>query len=418
MTATLMTRPDVHAVPRPASRVPLIAAWLFVLPLLTEGVLPDVVKLEVAGLGVLAFTLIGSGRVLPRRAVERIFAVLAVLMLTVCAYLAFRHWPSGAGSARSYDTHAALWVVTYTVVAVFAVLFFREDLFARVIWRGAVIALWIGVASCAASRLTGHLLLANPNYGATRMVGTLTEPAEWAPLLTVILLLAIRRRSRLYVALALAGLLLADSPTCMLVMAVTVPLYIALASSWRYRIPLLAALLVIIPAGVIFVQHADAPAWMSSGNTAEVAVGRLVSGIQNVGTDGRQGSNARFENTAGALAAVRENGWMHFGAGPDADATYFPAMRAAGGPVAGVNALWADVLVNFGEGGLAILAVLMITAAWRMRRRPEMCAILLPFFVASLVNSAIPDWSLVALGIMLYVFGWVPGPHATRRIVA
>lgn len=41
-----------------------------------------------------------------------------------------------------------------------------------------------------------------------------------------------------------------------------------------------------------------------------------------------------------------------------------------------------------------------------------MTAVLLPLFVASLVNSAIPDWSFVALGIMLCGFGWSPGSRA------
>jgi hypothetical protein len=160
------------------------------------------------------------------------------------------------------------------------------------------------------------------------MVGTLSEPSDWAPVLTVIVL---RRRSWLYVALALAGLILAASPTCMLVMAVTVPLYFALAGPRMHRALLLVALAVVIPAATVFVQSAQTTAWLESGNGAEVSVGRLVSGIRNVETDGRQGSNARFADTTGVLAAARANGWMRFGSGPDADATYFPALRHACG---------------------------------------------------------------------------------------
>ena len=100
----------------------------------------------------------------------------------------------------------------------------------RVVWQGATLALWIGVASCVASRLTGHLLLVNLGNGESRMVGTLTEPSGWAPVLTLVLLLALRRQSWLYAGLVLAGLVLVDSPTCMLVMAVTVPLYYAITS--------------------------------------------------------------------------------------------------------------------------------------------------------------------------------------------
>jgi hypothetical protein len=384
------------------------ATWLFLLPLLAEGVLPGVVKLEVAGLAVLAVAAIGSGRPLPARAVERIAAVAAVLLLAVLGFLAFRTWPAQVGTARAYGLHAFLWAATYAAVSAFAVLFWDERAFTRVMWRGCTVALWAGIASCALSRATGHLLLANPSHGTLRMVGTLTEPSDWAPVLCAVLLLALRRRSWLYAALALAGLLLADSPVCLLVMAVTVPLYYALASSWKYRVPLLVALAVLIPAGVAFVAHADAQAWEASGNTAEAAAGRLVSGVQNVGTDGQQGANARFSTTTAVVQAVRDNGWVHVGAGPAADSVYFPAAHPAGTPLVAPNALWVSVLFDFGEGGVAILAVLMLTAVWRMRRDPLMCAVLLPFFVASLVNSSVPDYSLVALGIFLHALGWRP----------
>lgn len=60
------------------------------------------------------------------------------------------------------------------------------------------LALWIGVAACAVSRLTGHRLQVNCADGGSRMIGTLTGPSDWAPRLTLVLLLALRRRSWLY----------------------------------------------------------------------------------------------------------------------------------------------------------------------------------------------------------------------------
>ena len=156
-------------------------------------------------------------------------------------------------------------------------------------WRSATIALWAGVLTCLASRISGYLIRVNPANSALRMTGTLSEPSAWAPILVMVLLLAPRRRSRLYVFLSLAGLYLADSPTCMLVMAGTVPLYYAQTGKWRNRVVLLAALCVLIPAGAFFVSHADVQACMNSGNPSEVATRRLVSGIRNISTDGQQG---------------------------------------------------------------------------------------------------------------------------------
>jgi hypothetical protein len=406
MTVALMTRPAK----RSGSRMRVAAVWLFMLPLFTEGVANNVVKAEIASLAVLAFfRIVGSDRVLPQHTVERIFMTVGVLTLIGIAYLAFRPWPSGVGTAYSYDTRALIFGGTLLAVAVFAVLFFEEELFERVIWLGARLALWIAVISCAVSRLTGHLLLVNAADGGLRMVGTLTEPSDWAPVLTLVLLVALLRRSWLYIALVLAGLALADSPTCLLVMAVTVPLYYVMTGSWRHRIPLLLILALIIPAGVFFVQRADDAAWLDSGNSAKIAVGRLVSGIRNVETGGQEGTNSRFQNTTVVITAARENGWMHFGAGPAADSTWLSAMYPGpSGATVAPNAFWLTILFDFGEVGVAALAVMMIVAVWRMRHNSQMTALLLPFFIATLVNSTGADIALVALGIMLFAFRWAP----------
>ena len=72
------------------------------------------------------------------------------------------------------------------------------------------------------------------------------------------------------------------------------------------------------------------------------------------------------------------------------------------------NALWLVILFDFGEVGVAVLSAMMIVAVWRMRRNSQMSALLLPFFIATLVNSTGADIALVALGIMLFAFRWVP----------
>jgi hypothetical protein len=394
----------------------IAATWLFVLPVFTAGVARAAAKIEVVGLAVLAFAaIVILLRPLPGRAIERIYVTFAALALIVIAYLAFRPWPSYFGTARAYETGAALFVATYVAVAVFAVLFFEQWLFERVMWRAATLTLWVGLITCVISLLTGHPLLVNPAYGGLRMRGTLSEPSAWAPVLALVVLLALRRRSWLYAGLGLAGLVLSDSPTCILVMAVTVPLYYALASTWRHRTLLLLALAVSLPAGAFFIQHANPGSYLDSGNPASVAVGRLLSGIRNVETGGQTGSNDRVSGTTVVIAEVRDNDWMRTGAGPAADSTYFPAKYpAGGGVVAATNSLWTSVLFDFGEGGVVVLGVLMLAATCRMRRRPVMTALLLPFFVTALVNSAEGafEYAFVALGIMLFAFGWIPARDA------
>jgi hypothetical protein len=170
---------------------------------------------------------------------------------------------------------------------------------------------------------------------------------------------------------------------------------------------LLAALVIAIPAAALFVLHANPRGYLDSRNPAGVAVGRLVSGIRNVQTDGGRGANSRFASTSVIVADVRDGGWMRLGAGPAADATYFPLMYpGAGGVAVGANALWVSVLFDFGELGVAVLAVLLLVAAWRLRRSPQMAAVLLPFLVAVLVNSSGADVPVAALAVMLFAGGW------------
>lgn len=387
---------------RADERLQTAAAWLFVLPVLTEGVLPGVVKLELAGLAVLVFAWCASGRPLPRRAAEPTFCVAALLTLTVIGYLAFGRWPD-VGPAAAYDVRAAMWLVTYAAVAVYAFLFFDREVLARVLWRASVTTLWVSELTCALSRVTGHLILVNPAHGTLRMCGTMTEPAAWGATLAMVLILAWRRRSWLNVCLALAGLYLTASPVCLLVTAASVTLCAVLSAPWRTRLSVLLALAAVVPAGTVWVARADPLPLLDSPTPAKVAAGRLVQGIQAAwsGSDD-PAANSRYYDTTASLRVIRDNGWMRAGAGPGADAAWAKAEYpdTIHAPLA-VNALWVSVLWDFGEWGVTAMVALVLLALWRIRRDRLLCAVLLPFIVASMVNSAIPDWSVTGLAVML-----------------
>jgi hypothetical protein len=169
---------------RDASRLETAATWLFLLPVFAEGVLRGVVKLEFTGLAVLLA--VGSSGPLLRRAVMRAFPVFAVLALTVIAYLYARPWPAGTLTPSLWEYRAALFVITYAAVAVYAAFFFCEDIFARVMWRASIASLAFSEVASVASRVTGHLLLVNDDNGL-RMTGTMGEPSVWAPVISVVL---------------------------------------------------------------------------------------------------------------------------------------------------------------------------------------------------------------------------------------
>ena len=383
------------------------ATWLFVLSFLTLGVGRDHTYLEWAGLALLAFaSFILFRQPIPVWAVRRIILSAAVLMLIVCGCLIFGSWPSSFGAGRSYDVQAVYFVVTYLAVCAFALFFFEERVFARVIWRAAIMALWIGVLSWLASRLTHHLLLASASHGVLRMQGMLSEPSAWAPVISLVVLLAIRRRSWWSLGLSALATVLTASPTCMLVLVATILLYYALTGARRSRIVVVLALAVSLPAAVLFVYAARPGPYMNSHNTPEKAVGRLLAGMEYAETGGREGHNTRLADTRVVISEAMANGWILAGAGPAADETYFPARFPSG--TLRPNALWVSVLFDFGLIGVLLLSILMVIAVWRMRQRTETCAILLPFFVASLVNSAEGsfEYGFVALGIVLFAFGW------------
>jgi len=233
----------------------------------------------------------------------------------------------------------------------------------------------------------------------------MTEPSDWAPVLVIIALLAVRRCRPWYLLLVAAGLALADSPTCVLVMAVTVPLYYALCGRTRHRVALAAALIILVPLGTWFTATADSRAMLASGNSAEIAAGRLVAGVRDVTSGGAGGaaSNMRYASTAGAVGALEAAGRLRGGLGPDADAVYFPAITPPGGqPAAWVNAIWVYALADFGYAGVVVVAAGVVAAAWRVRRCPAAATVFLPMLAASLVNSAIPDWWFAGLAVMLF----------------
>jgi hypothetical protein len=391
------------------------ATWLFVLPFFTAGVAKDAAKIQTAGLALLALAWVTALRQHPSKAdVHRIGLTTAALILLPFAYMTFQSWPLSTGAAHSYDLHAAIFSTTYITVAVFAVLFYESKLFERILWIAASAALWISIVACITSRLTHDLLLVSFSHDVIRLRGTLSEPSAWAPVIPLVVLLAIRRRSWLNLALALVGAVLADSPICFIVLATAIPVYYLLTGGRALRRQLLVASAPIIALAVFFIQTASPSQYLQGSNSLEKAAGRLLSGIRNIETGGKLGHNTRYEDTLAVIQQLRLNGWLVAGVGPGAESTYFPAKYPGISGNHMPTAFWVSILFDFGIIGVAILGVLMLLGLWRMRDRPDLAAIYVPFFLASLINSAEGsfEYSFIVLGIMLSGFGW------SRRSIA
>ncbi|HEX3565504.1 MAG TPA: hypothetical protein VHU17_09035, partial [Acidimicrobiales bacterium] len=137
---------------------------------------------------------------------------------------------------------------------------------------------------------------------------------------------------------------------------------------------------------------------------------KLLSGVQNITSNGTQGANPRFASVGLTRYELSYHGKESSGYGPGAVSVYWPAeypptLSFAPRP----NSLWEEMWFDFGVYGLVIFVLLLIPTIWRMRKYPAAMALILPFMVASMVNSTGPElykWTFLA--IYLFGFGWLP----------
>jgi hypothetical protein len=369
-------------------------------------------QIEFALLGLVMLCALASTRfAIPGIAWGRAWATISVIAFVVGIYLLF---PDPRLSVWASQSHflkeAAIYALSIAVPGVFAALFYREELFADVFWTLTRISVWIALGAYAMSK-AGFVVLVNDQAGHIRLQGLLGEPSAWASVVAAGLLIALRRKSWLYLALLVLVAGLAQSPTVFIVVAITIPLHYLLTGPFRpRRFTFLLAMAIIVPFLINFVQTTNPAQLLGSGNQLEVSIGRMVSGVQNVESGGATGQNDRFASTQQTIAEADADGRFYFGAGPGASNVIFPAKFQATADAGTLrpNALWVDVLYDFGRVGVVVLVALLVTAVMRMRRVPRTAEILLPFIIASFINSAegMGLWQFATLAVFLFAFGW------------
>lgn len=396
------------------------ATWLFSAPFFFVGAsvgtstYAHLVYVQYVGFGVVIIAAALSVSNAPLyRGWSRAWAVITFFTVLTGVYLMFPRMVLFQYASQSHYLKAALvGVVSWALPGIFAALFYREALFVDVLWaliRGSV---WVALGGYALSRVTGAVILVNAQPGNDRLQGLLSEPSAWAPIVAAGLLIALRRRSKLYVMLILLVAALTESPTVYIVAAISIPLYYVLTGAFKpKRLVLLLFLAMSIPLIVNFVQTANPNKYLNSSNHASVVVGRIISGVQDIESNGSSGTNTRFTSTTQTVNDTEANGLLDFGGGPGSAGLYFRAkypISASQNAGLGPNALWVEFLFDFGMVGVAVLFVLLAAAVIRMRRVPVMAEILLPFIVASLINSAggTALYQVAIMAIFLFAFGW------------
>jgi hypothetical protein len=367
----------------------VLAVWLFVLPSMVGYVrLPTggnvylhTGELALLGTAFLALpVLVEQARGGSLRAGTVLTPVVALALPVL--YLLVWPWLGGSPLAQpslALGVSAALYVIW---AILYARLFHDDRLLVETFLRVLTVALVVAFLAYLTYLTVGLRWLVHTQYGTPRLQGLLSEPSGWGPFLGVGILLGVDRRRWWLVALAGVAALLTKSPTTIACVGLAVPAYLLLAHRWRKRRA--AIIIAVTGAGwwawleITSVRVTDS---VSTGLKDQI-VARLASGIANIQSGQTQGRNDRWASLQAIVDAMTGHGWWWTGIGPGSESYWRDTMD-------GVlpNSLPVYVAGSFGIVGVAALGVLLVLAVVRLRRS-VLFPLVLPFMVASLINSA------------------------------
>lgn len=343
-----------------------------------------------------------------RAALEQIPRLLAlaigIALIGAPALLAYSG-QAGQGPASSYFMAAFTQGVYIFTAGIVAFVFYREATFLR-IWQwiahGALAVAILGFFVAQAG-ITPVLAQYSANGSGLRLTGLLSEASAWAPIIPGLLFLALRRKSLPLIILSLTALALTRSPTVMLTTLMSAALILLIHPGKRAlkTIAIGASTWALIELWPKVQDPALSSSLISTGNPIQVAAGRLLSGFQYIDTAGSTGQNVRYDGAQETITAAFEGGWELVGRGLGSSQVYFATtfneQTAFSYPV--------QIFFDFGIIGLTFFSILAICAIWRMRGR-EVSYVFIPFFMASVINSAQGGAStkFIWLAIFAYVF--------------
>lgn len=407
---------------RPPSSV-TVAAWAFCASFFFVEIAHDsapLVSLKalaalemVVMLGLFVLVVVGRPSVFQRfrRQVSIMCLVLWALLLSGALYTLLLHGQPILGPSSIYIERSARLGIFLVSTLVYALFFFDRDVLLRVFWR---IGMWV-IAVCVVSVVLWYAMesryLLNFRADTVRVQAFFSEPSALAPFIPVMAILAIRRRRWFVAFLALALVLLAKSPTVLVVTSVSVPCYFLLIRGNRIAKIGAVALLAGFFAFSINAVTLDPYALAASNSSPRLVVSRLIFGLNAVRSGGDLGHNTRFDNTMETWRTLDAHDLLLTGYGLNSASAYFLARDG----VARDNSLALTVLFSYGVGGLALFAIAATVATNRIvRDDPAFAALVLPFLVASLLNSAggFVTYKFALLGITCALARWPPSPNA------
>lgn len=325
------------------------------------------------------------------------FGFFCILVAQIAHALAYQTNSFVAPFVEYQLSFFRVWVFLLVVCLTGVALVHREHL-ARVFLILCVASVAIGVAALLVKLATGISFLVHSYGDLHRMQAFLSEPSAFAPIVSFLVLCAVRWRRPIIVLAALVGLFFSFSPVVLLSAALAVFLVVVLRP--RRHLPLVIAGLVFTAVAVPAFFVADAEAMMDSESGWLVTLGRLLFGLQSVMTAGADGVNDRFAGFLNVVdyMYVESSASFYTGLGFNASAVVFESKLYE----VFDHALWITFLFSYGIPGAAAIVFLGVWAAWLLLQRNDAFSLMfVAFFTASLINSAqgFVSYAFVFLGI-------------------
>jgi hypothetical protein len=335
---------------------------------------------------------------------RRLVGVLALLAVVQLAYfLGLNAYPI-AGSLTDYvigSVHAFGYVVSVTI---YACLFFDEDLLLRSFYALGRLCLGIGLVAFLAHEVAGLQFLLDFAYGSPRTQAFFTEPSATAPAVTVVGIVAWKRRDWIGLALAAAFIVTTRSPTALIVLFFSVVgLYLVRRGPWV----LWSGVVGTISSLVAFVVLGGLE-WLKTAPYFGITINRLARGVEFAITLSQQGYNARFAGAINVYEHLQEHGLLWIGYGFNSASPYFRHAYTGAGTAVQDYSLLITLFFSFGIIGVSIFLTYAYRAAMSMQRSESVLLYLfVPFFLTSMINSAqgFNTYKFVLLAIVVYGVG-------------
>ncbi|MGI8608512.1 MAG: hypothetical protein ACR2MY_04685 [Candidatus Dormibacteria bacterium] len=388
-----------------------VAAWAFVLPTLV-GYVRDLsgqnVYLHTGEIGILCMLVLSvtafvRGVLIPARVVR-----VGVLAGALSAVVAIYSWRWSDYHATSSFIKLALSFYSYLMLAVaYALFFYDPEVLTAVFRRAAQIALMFALCTYLIYVVGGPAILVHTQYGVPRLNGFTSEPSAWAPILGVLLLTGLHRRSAFDVVIALVGILAAQSPIVLVTAGTSVLTFYLLQSSSQVKRAIVVCVLVpTLPLTIMAVNSSNISRGPYQRTFVDQTFGRLASGIASIESGGTVGSNDRYVSLSVIASELAVHDLTLTGLGPGGAEVYFTAKYGVDGYQA--NSFLVMMFADFGPAGVALVVVLLVMSLNGIRRNSQAGRLFLPFLIAGMINSA-TGWEMykfVVAGFVVLGIGW------------